>query len=151
MESPWAYILLMIKKLFFVFRPFFKACGFADDRMGSTTMMFTKELGGLIWNEKKDVGSSETYLQVKASWMIFRQKSFMNLFLCDVSEKEKPKSQCLFCIWIWCLWQLFFTSILSCKKQRILVYYYSLSSGRNVLYQNWIQTILSKITVSIYF
>ncbi|KAL0727458.1 hypothetical protein Bca4012_023551 [Brassica carinata] len=25
-------------------RPFFKACGFADDRMGSTTMMFTKSL-----------------------------------------------------------------------------------------------------------
>ncbi|CAL9226142.1 unnamed protein product [Arabidopsis halleri] len=25
-------------------RPFFKACGFGDDRMGSTTMMFTKSL-----------------------------------------------------------------------------------------------------------
>ncbi|KAF2540154.1 hypothetical protein F2Q68_00029558 [Brassica cretica] len=25
-------------------KPFFKACGFADDRMGSTTMMFTKSL-----------------------------------------------------------------------------------------------------------
>lgn len=48
------------KETLLCLRPFFKACGFADDRMGSTTMMFTKELGGLIWSEKKDVGSSKT-------------------------------------------------------------------------------------------